>query len=173
MPFSRPSQFPPAICRLAPCARSPDLRVARFPFRSARFHGPLPETRRFCVSRTVASLAAKCCLDASRRRAPTSCDRPPAVAPVVSRIQGWRRWQQAALRDSFAVAAVSLSRAQSAGFFDRDLAGSTVFPAPLALAKRYRVTVAASIVVKRDQISLPFKERCLDQGNGTLLIRLR
>src|SRR5256886_4076964 len=142
-------------------------------FRSARFHGPLPETRRFCASRTVVSLAAKCCFDASRRRAPISCARPPAVAPVVSTIRGWRRWQQAALRDSFAVAAMSLSRSQSAGFFDRDLAGSTVFPAPLALRKRYRLTAAASIMVKRDQISLPFKDQRLDQGNRTLLIRLR
>jgi len=52
---------------------------------------------------------------------------------------------------------VFLSRAQSAGFFDRDLAGSTVFPAPLALTKRYRLKAGASIVVNRDQISLPLK----------------
>src|SRR5437868_8043607 len=173
MQFSPPSQFPPAICPLAPSVRAPDLPVARFLFRNARSHGPSPETRRSCASRTVASSAGRCCFDVFRRRVPTSSDRPPAVAPVVLTIRGWLRWQQAALRDSFAVAAVSLSRAQFAGFFDHDLAGPTVFPAPLALGKRYRLPAAASIVVKRGQISLPFNEHRLDRSNGTLLIRLR
>jgi hypothetical protein len=92
---------------------------------------------------------------------------------------------------------VSLSRTQSDGFFGRDLAGSTVFPAPLALTKRYRLTATTSIVAKRDDLpgqlilpflseiecplsqtgifldARPFKAQPLDQGSGTLLIRLR